>query len=101
MLDIARMKWREGDALLCDAADMYSSADLIEASRLLSQMQAHVTNVRLGVAHQSPDYQWWHGHPALDGDLLRIKGELSHLRRISPVEMTTPPETKEIPVLSE
>jgi len=31
----------------------------------------------LGVSHQSPDYHWWHGHPALDGKLLQIKGELN------------------------
>jgi hypothetical protein len=31
---------------------------------------------------QSPDYQWWHGQPALDGDLLRIKGAVGELYRI-------------------
>jgi hypothetical protein len=45
-------------------------------------MQSHARNVRLGVGHQSPDYQWWHGQPALDGDLLRIKGLIAeHERR--------------------
>jgi hypothetical protein len=84
MLEIARMKWREGDALVQSARSTYSDVELAEALRLLARMQAHVTNVRLGVAHQSPDYQWWHGQPALDGDLLRIKGELSRLGRSGP-----------------
>lgn len=81
MIEIARMKWREGGALMEDARGRYLDAELAEAVRLFARMQVHVTNVRLGVAHQSPDYQWWHGQPALDGDLLRIKGELSQLGR--------------------
>lgn len=81
MLEIARMKEREGRALLQDVRAEYPDTELAEAVRLLERMQYHVTNVRLGVAHQSPDYQWWHGQPALDGDLLRIKGELSRLGR--------------------
>jgi len=48
----------------------------------------HLKNVYLGVGHQSPDYQWWHGQPALDGDLLRIKGALGELHRI-PTGATT------------
>lgn len=81
MIEIARMKWREGRALTDDARGSRPDAELGDAVRLLARMQAHVSNVRLGVGHQSPDYQWWHGQPALDGDLLRIKGELSRLRR--------------------
>ncbi len=38
-------------------------------------------NLRLGIGHQSPDYQWWYGHAALDGDLLRIKSVLSRSAR--------------------
>jgi hypothetical protein len=81
MQEIAWMKWREAEALLRDARTVHPEAELAEAMRLLARMEAHVTNVRLGVAHQSPDYQWWHGQPALDGDLLRIKGELSRIQR--------------------
>jgi len=44
-------------------------------------MREHGRHVRIGVGHQSPDYQWWHGHPALDGDLLRIKGMVSDIER--------------------
>ena len=45
-------------------------------------MQKHLRNVYLGIGHQSPDYQWWHGQPALDGDLLRIKDYIGELYRI-------------------
>ena len=37
-------------------------------------------NLRLGAGHQSPDYQWWHGQPALDGDLIRIRNAVSRAR---------------------
>jgi len=45
------------------------------------KMEKHYNNVYLGIAHQSPDYQWWHGQPALDGDLLKIKAMISDLQR--------------------
>ncbi|NQU62105.1 MAG: hypothetical protein HQ512_13325 [Rhodospirillales bacterium] len=38
-------------------------------------------SLRLGFAHHSPDYQWWYGQAALDGDLLRVKAAASRLRR--------------------
>ena len=44
-------------------------------------MKIHFNNVYLGVGHQSPDYQWWHGQPALDGDLINIKSMISDLQR--------------------
>jgi hypothetical protein len=81
MLEIARMKWREAQRLLQAARAHYSEAELASAEPLLERMRTHVRNVNLGIAHQSPDYQWWHGQPALDGDLLRIKGDLDRLRR--------------------
>ncbi|MCU7940833.1 MAG: hypothetical protein KZQ74_02185 [gamma proteobacterium symbiont of Bathyaustriella thionipta] len=45
------------------------------------KMEKHYKNVYLGIAHQSPDYQWWHGQPALDGDLLKIKAMISDIQR--------------------
>lgn len=81
MLDIAYMKQREAHVLVEAARAEHSDLELTQAMELLVRMQRHVKNVRLGSGHQSPDYQWWHGQPALDGDLLRIKGELSRLRR--------------------
>lgn len=67
--------------MLENARGRYPEAELAEAVRLLVRMQAHVVNASLGVGHQSSDYQCWHGQPALDGDLLRIKDELSRLEQ--------------------
>lgn len=82
MLAIARIKVREANSLLQQAQEQYTAEELKAATRQYQKMQLHLKNVYLGVAHQSPDYQWWHGQPALDGDLLRIKGAISELRRI-------------------
>lgn len=81
MLEIARMKVREarGVAKRHDAA--LTEPEQAEIARLLLGMERHARNVRIGIGHQSPDYQWWHGHPALDGDLLRIKGVVSERER--------------------
>lgn len=82
MLNIGRMKVREAAGLIEQAAGEFSAAELAVANRLLEKMRSkHLKNLYLGVGHQSPDYQWWHGHPALDGDLLHIKGALGELRR--------------------
>lgn len=34
-------------------------------------------DLRLGLGHQSPDFQWWYGQAALDGDLIRIKARIT------------------------
>jgi hypothetical protein len=81
MLEIARKKIREGVKLIDKASVTFSENELEPARQILTTMQQHLTNVYLGAAHQSPDYQWWHGQPALDGDLLRIKGVISELHR--------------------
>ncbi|VAX11696.1 hypothetical protein MNBD_GAMMA25-2127 [hydrothermal vent metagenome] len=81
MLEIARMKVREAEALLSPARKQYSQQELNIVENQYQKMQSHLKNVYLGIAHQSSDYQWWHGHPALDGDLLRIKGILNKLAR--------------------
>jgi len=84
MLDIGRMKVQEAAGVLEQAEEEFSAAELAAARKHLTRMQSlHLKNIYLGVGHQSPDYQWWHGQPALDGDLLRIKGALGELRRIS------------------
>ncbi|MBZ0073047.1 MAG: hypothetical protein K8I04_15125 [Gammaproteobacteria bacterium] len=82
MLGIARMKQREAHSLVEATRDEHTDMELAQALAVLARMGRHVQNVGLGVGHQSPDYQWWHGQAALDGDLLRIKGEVSRLRRI-------------------
>jgi hypothetical protein len=75
MVEIGRMKVRE-------ATQAAEQLDDQESRDILHRMtNDHLRNVRLGVGHQSPDEQWWHGHPALDGDLLRIKSILNDPQR--------------------
>ncbi len=81
MLEIARKKVREGTKLIDQSSAVFSDAELKPARHILKKMQQHLRNVYLGAGHQSPDYQWWHGQPALDGDLLRIKGLIDELHR--------------------
>ncbi len=82
MLEIGRKKVREAQNLIEQVNIEFSDDQLAPARQQLVKMRQHLNNVYLGVAHQSPDYQWWHGHPALDGDLLRIKGLIGELYRI-------------------
>ena len=82
MLEIARKKVREADALIAQAEKIFTDAELQSAKIHRKKMQQHLKNVHFGVGHQSPDYQWWHGQPALDGDLLRIKDSVSELYRL-------------------
>lgn len=81
MLEIARKKVREADALIQHAANEFDEQQLLPIRQQRLKMGQHLTNVSLGAGHQSPDYQWWHGQPALDGDLLRIKSMISELRK--------------------
>ena len=82
MLEVARKKVREANALIEQAEKIFSDAELEPAKKHRQKMQHHFKNVHLGVGHQSPDYQWWHGQPALDGDLLRIKDSIGELYRL-------------------
>ena len=82
MLEIARKKVREANVLIEQAENIFSNADLESVKKYQEKMQYHLKNVYLGVGHQSPDYQWWHGQPALDGDLLRIKDSIGELQRL-------------------
>ncbi|MEN8108149.1 MAG: multiheme c-type cytochrome [Pseudomonadota bacterium] len=83
MLDIGRMKVHEAAAVIEQAAGEFTGAELVAAREYFVRMQSlHLKNVYLGIGHQSPDYQWWHGQPALDGDLLRIKGAVGELHRL-------------------
>ncbi|MCP4472653.1 MAG: hypothetical protein GY815_18580 [Gammaproteobacteria bacterium] len=68
-LDIADLKLTEGKQLIASAANSQTK----ELSKLRQSLIYHRRNVLYGVGHQSPDYQWWHGQPALDGDLIRIR----------------------------
>ena len=82
MTEIARMKLREARALIDQQRGTATRGELAALERQFTVMREHARNVRIGVGHQSPDYQWWHGHPALDGDLLRIKGMVSDSERL-------------------
>ena len=82
MQEIGRRKLREAREVMTRCQGVLLAEDRRELDSLFTGMQTHGRNVRLGVGHQSPDYQWWHGQPALDGDLLRIKGVVAeHGRR--------------------
>ncbi len=71
-LEIADLKLTEGESLITSAV-----VDQTETlSKLLQSLNHHRKNVLLGIGHQSPDYQWWHGQPALDGDLIRIRDRI-------------------------
>jgi len=83
MLDIGRIKVREAAGMLEQAEGEFTGVELAAAREHFVRMQSlHLKNLYLGIGHQSPDYQWWHGQPALDGDLLRIKGALGELHRL-------------------
>ncbi|MEW8000871.1 MAG: multiheme c-type cytochrome [Candidatus Thiodiazotropha endolucinida] len=79
-LEIADLKVIEGERLIATAVD--DQSDTLPALR--QNLIRHRKNVLYGVGHQSPDYQWWHGQPALDGDLIRIRDSLlqSHQLRL-------------------
>lgn len=83
MLEIARKKVREADVLIEQAANEFSEEQLLPLRQQRLKMEQHLANVSLGAGHQSPDYQWWHGQPSLDGDLLRIKGFISEMQKHS------------------
>jgi hypothetical protein len=89
MVEIARMKLREAAGIADAYRDALSAEERRALETLLESMKTHARNVRLGVGHQSPDYQWWHGQPALDGDLLHIKGLVAEHERRKKLEPQT------------
>jgi hypothetical protein len=64
-LEIGRLKLEEGRATGGDPATLERS----------------FAALRLGLGHHSPDFQWWYGHAALDGDLVRLKATVTRQRR--------------------
>lgn len=48
---------------------------------LATMRDTTLRDLRLGLGHQSPDYQWWYGQAALDGDLIRIKARITRALR--------------------
>ena len=81
MLAIAQKKVDEAQQLLDQLTSQYTDKKLTTIRKQFKRMKKHYHNVYLGIAHQSPDYQWWHGQPALDGDLINIKAMISDLQR--------------------
>ncbi len=82
MLELGEMKLREAETVVEMARMEFPAEKVARIEALYHSMESETMRaLRAGIAHQSPDYQWWHGHPALDGKLLRIKGELNRLRR--------------------
>ena len=82
-LAIGEMKRREAEAMLVAAREESSGAELARIDKLFATLRDEdLRHLRLGLAHQSPDYQWWLGQAALDGSLLRIKGALGEARRL-------------------
>jgi len=82
MLALGVMKLREAKAVVEMARREFPAEQLTRIEALYHSMESETMGaLRAGVAHQSPDYQWWHGQPALDGKLLRIKGALVDLKR--------------------
>lgn len=72
---IGRRKVEEAERTVAAAPDVPDLAPLLE--RLRKSQAA----LRVGAAHGSPDFQWWYGQAALDGDLLRLKAAVTRFRR--------------------
>ncbi len=82
-LALGEMKRREAEALVGAAREELSGEQLAQVEKLFATLRdSNLRDLRLGLAHQSPDYQWWLGQAALDGSLLRIKGALGEARRL-------------------
>jgi mono/diheme cytochrome c family protein len=84
-LAIGEMKLREAQTAV-EAVRKELQGDALARIRtvLATMRDEHLRDLRLGLGHQSPDYQWWLGQATLDGDLLRIKGALGEVRREAP-----------------
>ncbi len=85
-LEIADLKLTEGKKLIATAGASKDNVLL----KLQQSLAHHRKNILYGVGHQSPDYQWWHGQPALDGDLIRIREAIGKPHPGSPLH-TSPP----------
>ena len=86
-MEIGRLKMREAQALLNTLAASLATAenetkDVKELRRQVETMRSQsMKSLRHGIVHHSPDYQWWYGQAALDGDLLRVKAAVSRFWR--------------------
>lgn len=79
------MKRREAEALVELARKEMTATKLARIEKLFATLRdENLRDLRLGLGHQSPDYQWWLGQAALDGSPPRIKGALGEARRDRP-----------------
>ncbi|MCP4701145.1 MAG: hypothetical protein GY862_30465 [Gammaproteobacteria bacterium] len=76
LLEIGRLKAEEAASIA--ARHPQGPKALAETLELV---QKHLRHLRLGAGHHSPDYQWWHGQPALDGDLIRLRDAVARALR--------------------
>ena len=88
-LKIGSLKVREAETAIRSATE---SGGLTEKNtksldaKLARMREGAFFNLRLGLGHHSPDYQWWYGQAALDGDLIRIKAWITRVNREKPGE---------------
>ena len=87
-MEIARLKVSEAEGILektlidAVATETDETADVEELHRRAEAMRLRSMNdLWRGIAHHSPDYQWWYGQAALDGDLVRVKAVATKIWR--------------------
>ncbi|MCP4936201.1 MAG: hypothetical protein GY927_18860 [bacterium] len=93
-LDVGALKLREAEAAISSlktSVKVSPRHDKILTAMAIKMRQRTLANLRLGLGHQSPDYQWWYGQAALDGDLIRIKARITRLHREKSSKNTSPP----------
>ncbi len=83
-LKTGELKLREAEGAVISTLNNASPPDndATALKAMLARMRLQTLgNLRVGLGHHSPDYQWWYGQAALDGDLLRIKARITRIRR--------------------
>jgi hypothetical protein len=81
-IGIGRLKVQEAADAVDHARARLSREQGEELDRMVGVMRdGPLRYLWHGLVHHSPDYQWWYGQAALDGDLLRVKAKLSRFLR--------------------
>ena len=96
-LKIGELKVQEAEAAIASALGNkgISIAEAQQLQMMADEMRKRaLTSLRLGLGHHSPDYQWWYGQAALDGDLIKIKAFITRLRRTKDAAETTDKSSK-------
>ncbi len=88
MLKIGKLKQQEAQQLITKYQQTLSKADLSVLEQHLKNLNQHLQHIQLGIGHQSPDDQWWYGHPAIDGDLIEVKSYISRVLRKQRIQRT-------------